>query len=117
RPEAARALAELGEADRAVQLARDAVAVARGFGAPRTLAHSLRAAGTVIGGAEGLELLEEAVSAVDHSPARLEAAHALAELGAAMVKQRRRRGGGGVWRLARGTEQPAAPTRSPTGYA
>ena len=105
RPEAARALAELGEADRAVQLARDAVAVARGFGAPRTLAHSLRAAGNVIGGAEGLELLEEAVSAVDHSPARLEAAHALAELGAAMVKQRRRREGREVLRLALATAQ------------
>ena len=105
RPEAARALAELGEADRAVQLARDAVAVARGFGAPRTLAHSLRAAGTVIGGPEGLELLEEAASAVDHSPARLEAAHALAELGAAMVKQRRRREGREVLRLALETAQ------------
>ena len=90
---------------RAVQLARDAVAVARGFGAPRTLAHSLRAAGTVIGGPEGLELLEEAVSAVDHSPARLEAAHALAELGAAMVKQRRRREGREVLRLALETAQ------------
>ncbi|HEX8855671.1 MAG TPA: LuxR C-terminal-related transcriptional regulator, partial [Thermoleophilaceae bacterium] len=59
-----------------------------------------RAAGTVIGGSEGLDLLEEAVAAVEHSPARLEATYAFADLGAELVKQRRRREGREVLRLA-----------------
>jgi DNA-binding CsgD family transcriptional regulator len=100
RSEAAAVLAELGEGERAVRLARDGIAAARAFGAPRALARSLRSAGRVIGGDEGLELLEEAVSLVERSPARLEAAYSLADLGAELVGQRRRREGREALRLA-----------------
>ena len=100
RSDAARALAELGDCERAERLAREGVAAARAFGAPRALARSLRAAGRVIGGEEGLDLLEEAVSIVEPSPARLEAAHALADLGAELVETRRRREGRETLRLA-----------------
>ena len=54
----------------------------------------------MIGGDEGLELLEEAVSVVEPSPARLETAYALADLGAELVKRRRRREGREALRLA-----------------
>jgi DNA-binding CsgD family transcriptional regulator len=100
RSEAAAVLAELGEGERAERLARDGIAAARAFGAPRALARSLRSAGRVIGGDEGLELLEEAVSLVERSPARLEAAYSLADLGAELVEQRRRREGREALRLA-----------------
>jgi DNA-binding CsgD family transcriptional regulator len=100
RSDAAVALAELGERERAERIAREGVAEARAFGAPRALARSLRAAGRAIGGDEGLELLEEAVSVADASPARLEAAHALADLGAELVERRRRREGREALRLA-----------------
>ncbi len=100
RSDAARALAELGDGERAERLAREGMVVARAFGAPRALARSLRAAGRVIGGDEGLELLEEAVSVVEQSPARLEAAYALADLGAELLERRRRREGREALRLA-----------------
>ena len=100
RSDAARALAELGDGERAERLAREGMAAARAFGAPRALARSLRAAGRVIGGDEGLELLEEAVSIVEPSAARLEAAYALADLGAALTERRRRREGRDALRLA-----------------
>ena len=100
RSDAAAVLAELGEGERAERLARDGIAAARAFGAPRALARSLRSAGRVIGGDEGLELLEEAVSLVEPSPARLEAAYSLADLGAELVEQRRRREGREALRLA-----------------
>jgi DNA-binding CsgD family transcriptional regulator len=100
RSDAAGALAELGDGERAERLAREGMAVARRFGAPRALARSLRAAGQVIGGDAGLELLEEAVSVVEGSPARLEAAYALADLGVGLAERRRRREGRDALRLA-----------------
>jgi DNA-binding CsgD family transcriptional regulator len=100
RSDAAVALAELDDREQAERIAREGVAEARAFGAPRALARSLRAAGRAIGGDEGLELLEEAVSVADPSSARLEAAHALADLGAALVERRRRREGREALRLA-----------------
>jgi DNA-binding CsgD family transcriptional regulator len=100
RSDAARALAALGERERAKRLAREGVAVARAFGAPRALSRSLRAAGRVMGGEEGLELLEEAVAVVEPSPARLEAAYALADLGLELQERRRRREGREALRLA-----------------
>lgn len=100
RSDAARAFADLGDGERAKRLAREGMAAARAFGAPRALARSLRAAGRVIGGDEGLELLEEAVLVVRPSPARLEAAYALADLGAELAERRRRREGREALRLA-----------------
>jgi DNA-binding CsgD family transcriptional regulator len=93
RADAVTALLALGERDRAVRLACDGLDPARRFGAPRALCRALRSAGTAIGGAEGLELLEEAVAVGTGSAARLEAAYAQADLGRQLVDQRRRREG------------------------
>ncbi|HEX2414894.1 MAG TPA: AAA family ATPase [Thermoleophilaceae bacterium] len=100
RCEAAAALVELGDRERAEQLAREAVAAARSFGAPGQLGHALRGAGRVIGGDEGLGLLEEATAVVEPSPARLESAYALADLGVELIQRRRKREGREALRLA-----------------
>jgi DNA-binding CsgD family transcriptional regulator len=81
---AALALLRLGRRQRAGQLAGAELADVRVFGAPRALGVALRAAGLAGGGAEGLALLRESVAALDGSPALLERAHSLAELGAAL---------------------------------
>jgi DNA-binding CsgD family transcriptional regulator len=54
---------------------------------------SLRAAATVTDEAESLGLLEEAISILEPSAARLELAHALADLGTALTRAGRRREG------------------------
>jgi DNA-binding CsgD family transcriptional regulator len=100
RPDAVAALVELGEEERAQELARAEIASARAFGAPRALARALRAGGGAIGGDEGLELLEEAVAVAEQSPARLEAAYALADLGDELMQRRRRREGRDALRRA-----------------
>jgi DNA-binding CsgD family transcriptional regulator len=87
------ALASLGESETAAKLAREQLAVARGVGAPGVLGLSLRTAGLAIGGEEGLGLLEQAVSTLEGSHARLELAHALADLGAELGRAGRRKEG------------------------
>ena len=82
---AAPALAALGDKQRATKLAREQLAAARRVGAPGALGMSLRTAALAIGGDEGLALLREAVAVLEHSPARLELAHALADLGAELA--------------------------------
>lgn len=94
------ALASLGENQTAAKLAREQLAAARRVGAPAALGMSLRAAALAIGGDERLALLKEAVSILEHSPARLELAHALAELGAELSRSRRRREGRDAQRRA-----------------
>jgi DNA-binding CsgD family transcriptional regulator len=54
------------------------------FGAPRALGIALRTAGLARGWQEGITLLRESVAALDSSPALLERARSLAELGAAL---------------------------------
>jgi DNA-binding CsgD family transcriptional regulator len=81
---AALALLRLGQRPRACQLADAELADVRVFGAPRSLGIALRAAGLARGGKEGLALLNESVAALDGSPAVLECAHSLTELGAAL---------------------------------
>ena len=90
---AAPALASLGDSQTATRLAREQLAVARGGGAPGALGRSLRAAGLAIGGDEGVALLEEAVTVLEGSAARLELAHALADLGTALGRSGKRREG------------------------
>jgi DNA-binding CsgD family transcriptional regulator len=80
----------LGDREGACELAESEVALARRFGAPRALGVALRANGLVAGGDEGLELLREAVDVLRGSPASLEQAHALIELGAALRRANRR---------------------------
>jgi DNA-binding CsgD family transcriptional regulator len=68
---------------RARELAEEELELARAFGAASALGVGLRAAGLVRGGEEGVALLEEAVEVLATSPARLEHARALVDLGAA----------------------------------
>jgi DNA-binding CsgD family transcriptional regulator len=79
---AAPAVAALGDRQLAARLAREQVAVARRVDTPGALGMSLRTAGLAIGGDEGRALLREAVTVLERSSARLELAHALADLGA-----------------------------------
>ena len=77
------ALDKLGRSGAARDLAEAELELARAWGAPATLARSLRTLGT-LEAAGGVDRLEEAVAAVEHSPARLEHAHTLAALGTAL---------------------------------
>jgi DNA-binding CsgD family transcriptional regulator len=81
---AALALLRLGQRQRARALAEAELADVRVFGAPRALAVALRVAGLVHGGDDGLGLLRESAAVLQDSPALLERAHSLAELGAAL---------------------------------
>ena len=74
----------LGDRDAAFALAREEVGLARAWGAPRTLGRALRIQGLIEGGGDGIELIREAVAVLEGSPARLEHAYALADLGAAL---------------------------------
>ena len=79
---AALALLRLGQRERACEFAEAELADVREFGALRALGITLRVAGLAHGGEEGLALLRQSVSALQASPAQLERAHSLAELGA-----------------------------------
>jgi DNA-binding CsgD family transcriptional regulator len=91
RSQAALALLELGEREEARRLAAEEVELARQWGAPRALGKALRTVGLIEGGKTGLALLREAVDVLEASPAALERAHALTELGAALRRANRRR--------------------------
>ena len=81
RSDAALSLIALGDCREASRLCAEEVELARRWGAPRGLGIALRAAGVAEGGS--VELLTEAVSVLRRSPARLELARALIDLGAA----------------------------------
>jgi ATP/maltotriose-dependent transcriptional regulator MalT len=81
---AAQALLLLGARDEARGLAQAELADARVFGAPCALGVALRIAGLAEGGRPGLELLHESVDSLSESPARLELAKSLTDLGAAL---------------------------------
>lgn len=82
------ALGQLGRRDEAIELATAELVAARRWGAPGTVARTLRALGTVER-QDGLGHLEEAVAMVAGSPARLEHAKALTALGVALRRGRR----------------------------
>jgi DNA-binding CsgD family transcriptional regulator len=84
RSTAALAHAALGETEAARRLAAEEVELACAFGAPRASGIALRAAGVVEPGRGGVPLLEDAVEALSQSPARLEYARALVDLGTAL---------------------------------
>ena len=90
---AAPALASLGETETAARLAREHVGMARRVGAAGVLGLSLRHAAAAVGAEERLVLLEEAVAVLAKSSARLELAHALADLGRELSRAGRRREG------------------------
>ena len=87
---AALALLRLGQRQHACQLADAELTDVRVFGAPRSLGIALRTAGLARGGQEGLALLRESVAALDDSPALLERARSMAELGAALRRDGQR---------------------------
>lgn len=87
---AAQAQFGLGQTDEALRLIREDVTRARAWGAPRTLGRALRMLGVLEGAETGLERLREAVGLLEHSPARLEHAYALADLGGALRRANRR---------------------------
>jgi DNA-binding CsgD family transcriptional regulator len=90
RADAAPLLASLGREDEARGLAREELERCRAFGATGPLGISLRTLGLLEQGGSGIELLEQAVAQLQRSPARLEHALALLELGAATRRAGRR---------------------------
>jgi DNA-binding CsgD family transcriptional regulator len=84
RASAALALLRLGDHEGARGLADAELADVREFGAPRALGIALRVAGLAHSGRLGLELLHESVASLRGSPALLERARSLTELGAAL---------------------------------
>ena len=87
---AGRALAALGEREEAVALAESHLDWARRWGTPSAVGTALAALGTVEGSERGVELLREAVEALEASPARLEHAQALLDLGILVRRSGRR---------------------------
>jgi DNA-binding CsgD family transcriptional regulator len=87
---AAQALLRLGNRDGARDLAEAELDDVRAFGTPRALGVALRVAGLTRGGRRGLELLCDSVASLRDSPAVLERAHSLTELGAALRRAGRR---------------------------
>lgn len=83
RSHAALAQHALGTADGGRELAREELRLAHSYGAPRAIGIALRSAGLVEGGQAGIGLLQEAVGVLASSPARLEHARALIDLGIA----------------------------------
>jgi DNA-binding CsgD family transcriptional regulator len=69
--------------ERARELADIEMARARELGQPRGIGVALRATGILEGGDSGLAMLEQAVATLRESPARLELARALCDLGGA----------------------------------
>jgi DNA-binding CsgD family transcriptional regulator len=90
RADAAPLLASLGHHDEARTLAREELDRCSAFGAPGPLGASLRTLGLIEPGVSGIGLLEQAVDHLRRSPARLEHALALLELGAATRRAGRR---------------------------
>lgn len=85
------ALAAAGEAEEARRLAREARELTQAFGAPRPLGIALRCAALLESGDARIDLLERAVAVLAPSPARLEHARALIDLGGALRRANRRR--------------------------
>jgi DNA-binding CsgD family transcriptional regulator len=74
----------LGEPDAARAEADALLAAAHRFDTPGAVGQALRCCGLIEGGRAGLVRLREAVAHLERSPARLEHAHALVDLGAAL---------------------------------
>ncbi|OSZ60307.1 hypothetical protein OQI_11480 [Streptomyces pharetrae CZA14] len=75
--------------ERAVRIAREAVAYARDFGAASVIGQALRVEAEVTGGRAALELYAEAVEHLEQSPSAYELARALVGHGAALCRDGR----------------------------
>jgi DNA-binding CsgD family transcriptional regulator len=109
RSQAALALAGANP-QKALRLAREELGLARLFGAPRTLGVALQAAALTGGEDARLGLLREAVRVLGDSPARLEHARALVELGAALRRQGHRAEARGALEQGMDSAQACAAT-------
>jgi DNA-binding CsgD family transcriptional regulator len=78
------ALAAPGDAEETAARAERMLREARTWDTPRAIGMALHACGLAEVGERGLDMLGEAVAVLDESPARLEHAHALADLGGAL---------------------------------
>lgn len=90
RSRACLALSDMGDGGRARRMALDDLQRARRWGAPSGIGVALRATALVEGGAASVGRLREAVEVLEGSPARLEQARALTDLGAALRRANRR---------------------------
>ena len=90
RSDAARVLASLDRTEEARELCAEELERCRAFGSARSLGIALRAAARVERGDRALPLLEEALAVLADSPARLEHALALFDLGAELRRSGRR---------------------------
>jgi len=91
RASAALAHEQLGEHDRAMELANEEIERARTWATPSALSFALRTAGIIEGGDAGIDLLREASAAGEGSAARYEHARSLTEHGAALRRAGHRR--------------------------
>ena len=76
-------LAQLGRHDEAQRLAKRGLDDARTWGTAHSIGQAQRELGVLTGGSEGLDILRESVRTLEGSPARLEHARSLVELGSA----------------------------------
>jgi DNA-binding CsgD family transcriptional regulator len=90
RSSAALVLQRLGDRAEAGRLVEEELALARRWGAPRPIATALRGAGLIDAAGAGLEHLRASADALRDSPALLERAKSLTELGAALRRANRR---------------------------
>jgi DNA-binding CsgD family transcriptional regulator len=84
------ALLALANPDEAKRLANEELDLARGFGAPTAIGVALGAVGLAEGGLSRTERLREAVRVLENSPAKIELARSLTELGAALRRANQR---------------------------
>jgi DNA-binding NarL/FixJ family response regulator len=90
RSHAALAHLALGQRAAARRLSEEELALARRFAAPSAVGGTLSVLGLAIGGADGIACLREATEVLEASPARLELARALVNLGAALRRSGQR---------------------------
>jgi DNA-binding CsgD family transcriptional regulator len=90
RSQLALALHTSGRTQEARTLVEEEIALAREFEVARELGMALRAAGLIEGGERGIVLLREAVGVLADSPAELEHARALTDLGATLRRDGQR---------------------------
>lgn len=80
----------LGDHNRALDLAEEALDAATAAQSQRAIGGALRVRGLVHGGKEGLEMLQQAVETLSASPAQLWRAEALVDLGSALRRDGQR---------------------------
>lgn len=83
--------AALGNREEALRHGAEAVEAARTAGGRRGIGVALRVQGAVTGGADGIEILREAVDILADTGAQLQYAQALADLGAALRRANKRK--------------------------